>query len=264
MCLRHADYNNDDQKVRTLLTSTINSIKKILKVCALRWRWQFGCQRGDCLASSGSVLSLVPPIRNAETTLRRFPSGWPTPAASCTVWSSTVETRWDTAQMLRNLKTANLGRSYQIGPQGGASVFSTVFYLCFMFMLVSPAEWTQPWQQVSVGISALHVCCTSSAIQTSYRPHHCQYHIWRAYRKFKCEIQLCFCSNMRRTKQPFDFRMRLQTKGGWKQRAKCVVLWRVIEFLGWLLWAAALLQWSKSEFNTWPFKLLLFFCFQFS
>lgn len=37
MCLRHADYNNDDQKVRTLLTSTINSIKKILKVCRL-WR----------------------------------------------------------------------------------------------------------------------------------------------------------------------------------------------------------------------------------
>lgn len=32
MCLRHADYLNDDQKVRTLLTSTINSIKKILKV----------------------------------------------------------------------------------------------------------------------------------------------------------------------------------------------------------------------------------------
>lgn len=34
MCLRHADYVNDDQKVRTLLTSTINSIKKILKVCS--------------------------------------------------------------------------------------------------------------------------------------------------------------------------------------------------------------------------------------
>lgn len=32
MCLRHADHVNDDQKVRTLLTSTINSIKKILKV----------------------------------------------------------------------------------------------------------------------------------------------------------------------------------------------------------------------------------------
>lgn len=32
MCLRHADYVNDDQKVRTLLTSSINSIKKILKV----------------------------------------------------------------------------------------------------------------------------------------------------------------------------------------------------------------------------------------
>ncbi|XP_077476300.1 unconventional myosin-Va isoform X5 [Stigmatopora argus] len=31
MCLRHADYVNDDKKVRTLLTSTINSIKKILK-----------------------------------------------------------------------------------------------------------------------------------------------------------------------------------------------------------------------------------------
>ncbi|XP_068597998.1 unconventional myosin-Va [Brachionichthys hirsutus] len=31
MCLRHADYLKDDQKVRTLLTSTINSIKKILK-----------------------------------------------------------------------------------------------------------------------------------------------------------------------------------------------------------------------------------------
>ncbi|KAF7698761.1 hypothetical protein HF521_003503 [Silurus meridionalis] len=31
MCLRHADYINDDQKVRALLTSIINSIKKILK-----------------------------------------------------------------------------------------------------------------------------------------------------------------------------------------------------------------------------------------
>ncbi|XP_073671823.1 unconventional myosin-Va isoform X3 [Paramisgurnus dabryanus] len=31
MCLRHADYVNDDQKVRSLLTSVINSIKKILK-----------------------------------------------------------------------------------------------------------------------------------------------------------------------------------------------------------------------------------------
>ncbi|KAA0714616.1 Unconventional myosin-Va [Triplophysa tibetana] len=31
MCLRHSDYVNDDQKVRSLLTSTINSIKKILK-----------------------------------------------------------------------------------------------------------------------------------------------------------------------------------------------------------------------------------------
>ncbi|KAM4677427.1 unconventional myosin-Va isoform 2-T2 [Discoglossus pictus] len=31
MCVRHADYLNDDQKVRSLLTSTINGIKKILK-----------------------------------------------------------------------------------------------------------------------------------------------------------------------------------------------------------------------------------------
>uniref|UniRef100_F6ZFH5 Unconventional myosin-Va n=1 Tax=Callithrix jacchus TaxID=9483 RepID=F6ZFH5_CALJA len=32
MCVRHADYLNDDQKVRSLLTSTINSIKKVLKI----------------------------------------------------------------------------------------------------------------------------------------------------------------------------------------------------------------------------------------
>ncbi|XP_073333627.1 unconventional myosin-Vb isoform X2 [Pagrus major] len=31
MCIRHADYINDDQKVEALLTSTINSIKKVLK-----------------------------------------------------------------------------------------------------------------------------------------------------------------------------------------------------------------------------------------
>ncbi|XP_036384291.1 unconventional myosin-Vb isoform X3 [Megalops cyprinoides] len=31
MCIRHADYINDDQKVHSLLTSTINSIKKVLK-----------------------------------------------------------------------------------------------------------------------------------------------------------------------------------------------------------------------------------------
>ncbi|PKU29146.1 unconventional hypothetical protein [Limosa lapponica baueri] len=32
MCIRHADYINDDQKVHSLLTSTINGIKKVLKV----------------------------------------------------------------------------------------------------------------------------------------------------------------------------------------------------------------------------------------
>ncbi|XP_010079737.1 PREDICTED: unconventional myosin-Vb-like, partial [Pterocles gutturalis] len=31
MCIRHADYSNDDQKVHSLLTSTINGIKKVLK-----------------------------------------------------------------------------------------------------------------------------------------------------------------------------------------------------------------------------------------
>ncbi|XP_069043010.1 unconventional myosin-Vb isoform X1 [Lepisosteus oculatus] len=31
MCIRHADYMNDDQKVHSLLTSTINAIKKVLK-----------------------------------------------------------------------------------------------------------------------------------------------------------------------------------------------------------------------------------------
>ncbi|KAK7895777.1 hypothetical protein WMY93_021102 [Mugilogobius chulae] len=32
MCIRHADYINDDQKVESLLTCTINAIKKVLKV----------------------------------------------------------------------------------------------------------------------------------------------------------------------------------------------------------------------------------------
>lgn len=32
MCIRHADYVNDDLKVHALLTSTINGIKKVLKV----------------------------------------------------------------------------------------------------------------------------------------------------------------------------------------------------------------------------------------
>lgn len=32
MCIRHADYINDDLKVHSLLTSTINGIKKVLKV----------------------------------------------------------------------------------------------------------------------------------------------------------------------------------------------------------------------------------------
>lgn len=44
MCIRHADYINDDQKVHSLLTSTINGIKKVLKVgvffsLVLGFRW---------------------------------------------------------------------------------------------------------------------------------------------------------------------------------------------------------------------------------
>lgn len=32
MCIRHTDYMNDDEKVRSLLTNTINAIKKVVKV----------------------------------------------------------------------------------------------------------------------------------------------------------------------------------------------------------------------------------------
>ena len=35
MCIRHTDYLNDDEKVRSLLTNTINSIKKVVKVTLL-------------------------------------------------------------------------------------------------------------------------------------------------------------------------------------------------------------------------------------
>ena len=50
MCLRHADYVNDDEKVRTLLASTINCTKKILKVggggaggvCRCGWVYVWG------------------------------------------------------------------------------------------------------------------------------------------------------------------------------------------------------------------------------
>jgi myosin-5 len=31
MCIRHTDFNNDDDKVRSLLTATINTIKKVIK-----------------------------------------------------------------------------------------------------------------------------------------------------------------------------------------------------------------------------------------
>ena len=31
MCIRHTDFTNDDDKVRSLLTATINAIKKVIK-----------------------------------------------------------------------------------------------------------------------------------------------------------------------------------------------------------------------------------------
>jgi myosin-5 len=31
MCIRHTDFTNDDEKVRSLLTATINTIKKVIK-----------------------------------------------------------------------------------------------------------------------------------------------------------------------------------------------------------------------------------------
>jgi len=32
MCMRHTDHMNDDEKVRSLLTCAINSVKKVIKV----------------------------------------------------------------------------------------------------------------------------------------------------------------------------------------------------------------------------------------
>lgn len=108
MCLRHADYVNDDQKVRTLLTSTINSIKKILKVACCHHVKQLHYLKWPFKYSSSVIFLLffcfffnwvqfVPllPIRNEVMILRQFPSGWQTPAAFYTVWNNTVETRCD-------------------------------------------------------------------------------------------------------------------------------------------------------------------------
>lgn len=39
MCIRHADYVTDDLKVHSLLTSTINGIKKVLKVSVPQQRF---------------------------------------------------------------------------------------------------------------------------------------------------------------------------------------------------------------------------------
>lgn len=52
MCIRHADYVNDDQKVESLLTSTINGIKKVLKVSVPHASTRL-------IKATGSVISLL-------------------------------------------------------------------------------------------------------------------------------------------------------------------------------------------------------------
>lgn len=96
MCLRHADYANDDQRVSTLLNSSINAIKSVLKVrdsrrqkmleyestemtvkhCADSFKKTSDrryCEPfliiSDCFYRNGGIL-------------RPFHSGWQTPAAS--------------------------------------------------------------------------------------------------------------------------------------------------------------------------------------
>lgn len=83
MCLRHADYANDDQRVSTLLNTTINSVKSVIKVGG-RYPPQSeeqGESAGSEVFMRGSILS----HRGEETTLTQCLSGWPTHAGSCTV-----------------------------------------------------------------------------------------------------------------------------------------------------------------------------------
>ena len=94
MCIRHADYVNDDEKVESLLTSTINSIKKVLKVmpppppppAASTLRDLRSALCSDRVPVSVCVFLNVHPslCRKTSTTLRWCPSGWPTLAACCT------------------------------------------------------------------------------------------------------------------------------------------------------------------------------------
>ena len=51
MCIRHTDYVNDDEKVRSLLTNTINGIKKTVKVSLLSVTIKNLSVRVSCLVS---------------------------------------------------------------------------------------------------------------------------------------------------------------------------------------------------------------------
>lgn len=68
MCIRHADYVNDDLKVHSLLTSTINGIKKVLKVRVPpgRWRRAHTAPRGfsQLGAAAAGPPGSTPPVRD--------------------------------------------------------------------------------------------------------------------------------------------------------------------------------------------------------
>ena len=57
MCVRHTDYINDDDKVKSLLTSTINGIKKVVKVSHRFVKVSQICQGQSDLSKSVTELS---------------------------------------------------------------------------------------------------------------------------------------------------------------------------------------------------------------
>lgn len=104
-----------------------------------------GCQRGGrllCFIGSRLVSRFLHQKRGDDFETVSFWLANTCRFLHCLKQYSGDEVRHDAKVALHG--TARLVRHYQIGPQGGASVFPTVFYPCFMFMLVSPAEWTQP------------------------------------------------------------------------------------------------------------------------
>lgn len=85
MCVRHADYLNDDQKVRSLLTSTINGIKKVLKVSLLGlgecWEFPFDFMLEEwgrdfqCIGS-GFLISKLFPLKLQKVVLASNKLQW--------------------------------------------------------------------------------------------------------------------------------------------------------------------------------------------